>query len=726
MNVILLGSQYLAEKSNGNFQRTVINRVPLIEHKTEFSEKDKNALQNAGLSFNQSYPMWAVNKMFSEIFNEISIGDIVLFYSKNRYHHCAKVKYVFEGQYSKIAEKLWTEDKYNQLLILEELAEIDYARDVIHENMGEPINDFIVTGIRISSNPNFEFVKRLPLTFSRQQDLISGDKGATDQIAKKDYLARENLINKIAQFYIGFTQKNSNETKSEGTQLFLGVFAKWGKGKSSFIHLLHEEIKKQVNQSGNKKQTYIITKVDCSLVDQKETLWLNILNLIIDEMEQKRKEIKAQEKQTGVKGLNPFKWKSSIRIPGFSNYELRFNLSNIVKVLLGKRLLITFYILLAAASFILIDPPSEFKLDVKNTSGIVTLTMLLVTIVKTFNLRLGQIFLPNKYTQVTNSYFKSKDEFEQLLKITEKLLKDDHSIRILITLDEIDRMNKSLLPELMECLQLFKGIKQTNRVSLQFLFSFNHDIVFPNIGKSLTMNDPYLLVDSFAESFRNRDTVHGTTRINSYQLGKEYMDKYLDLSIYLDDIPSYNDLVDNIFKVSSDSNSLNIKNEMTENSDVDYTEVELEINSEINEENDVNNTSSEKAFQPDIISSFTKEELSLIKEAIEKQKEYVEPRKLIRLNNVLILIKNLDLDKAELSKESENELAIFVYEFLSDSDDVDGNSMNRQDYKILKSAPYFLDKRSNENQKSKGYTYMWNPAMGVLLPGRPNEQKIRN
>ncbi|WP_214821011.1 MULTISPECIES: P-loop NTPase fold protein [unclassified Exiguobacterium] len=730
MNVILLGSQFLAENSNGNFLRTVLKSVNLAEYSQELNETDKLKMEERNVSIHKSYSMWAVNQKYKSIFKKIAPGDIVLFYSRNRYHHCAKVKYVFEGLYPEIAESLWKEAKYDQLFILEDLSEIDFSREVVHENMGEKIEDRIISGIKIASNPNPEFVRQLPLVLSRRQNLISGDKGTTDKIAKKDYLSRKNLIKKVAQFYVGFTQKSiKSDTDPKETQLFLGVFGKWGKGKSSFIHLLHEEVSKQAELVGNKNQTYILANIDCSLIDQKETLWLNILNSIIGEMEQKRKEIKNKEKKNGSKELNPFNKRTLIKLPGLSSYELRFNLNNIGKVLLGKKLLIVFYIVLGCLTFLLIDPPSEFKLDLKNTSGIITLTMLLVTIIKTFNLKLGQIFLPNKYTQTMNSYFKSKDEFEQLLQITDRLLKKDHSIRILITLDEIDRMNKNLLPELMECLQLFKGIKQTNRVSLQFLLSFNHDIVFPHIGKSLTMNDPYLFVNSFPESFLIRDTVYGTTRINSYQLGKEYMDKYLDLSIYLDDVPSYNDLVDKIFSVDNEMNLLDVRNTKNENININYLVNMDEKNGEIAEtkEDYLDDNSSREYLESEIVSSFTFEEISLIKNAVEKQKEYVEPRKLIRLNNALILIKNLDLDNSELTKESEIELASFVSEFLNDLNiSLEDGNITQYNYQIFKSAHFFLDKRSHFNPESKKHLNMLNQKMNLLFLNKNNEKKSGN
>lgn len=708
MNVILLGSQFLTENSNGNFKRTVLGQVYLETFAEEFNDADKQRMQNSNISINQAYSMWAVNQRFKNMFKQINVGDIVLFYSMSKYHHCAKVKYVFEGQYPNIAEELWSNDKYEQLFIIEELVEINYSREVIHEKMGEKIDNKIINGIKIASAPNWDFVNNLltkPVKNNtnehsvKQYGSISGDSGTSDRIAEVDHLSRATLIEKVAQFYIEFTQQydsgNKNLNKEEKKeqlkpQLFLGIFGKWGKGKSSFVSLLHKEIKKQTNSHLDKEtQTYILANIDCSLVDQKETLWLNIINKIIEELEEKRKD--GNNRDTDTK--NPFKWITRTKFFDVSHFQIKFNNLNVLKVLWAKKILTFFYIILIvlSANFLLLNPPTEFKFDLKNIGGILTLGTLIITVIKTFDFRLGQILLPNKHTQVTSSYFKSQDEFKQLLQITENSLQKNQKLRILITLDEIDRMNKSLLPELMECLQLFKAIEQPERVSLQFIFSFNHDIVFPNIGKSLTMNDPYLLVNSLSEPFLSRDTVYGTTRTNSYQLGKEYMDKYLDISIYLNNIESYSDMVDNIFEVEQVStqddqymSNLELEKEKYASQDIDTS------NSSVKEDNASDSATSNST----IVSSFTDEEIKFIKASIDKNKEHIEPRKLHRLKNALILIKNVDLDTKDLSVESEEELEMFVSEFLKDHDDfIEGKTGLRNTYKILKSAHYFLDKR---------------------------------
>lgn len=72
-------------------------------------------------------------------------------------------------------------------------------------------------------------------------------------------------------------------------------------------------------------------------------------------------------------------------------------------------------------------------------------------------------------------------------------------------LDELDRIHRELLPDIIEFIQLFKGIgmndKQINQEEMKvkvnesvisFSFSFNHDLLFPIIGKNVSLDDQKL------------------------------------------------------------------------------------------------------------------------------------------------------------------------------------------------------------------------------------------
>lgn len=721
MNIVLLASQYLSRESNGRFASTVIEQVALKKYENEFSESEKLEMRKHSVSLSRSYSIWAVNKHYKKAFEEINPGDIALFYSDSKYHHCARIKYTSKEDYPEIANLLWADDRYSQLLILEDLVEVEYSREVMHEILGMSKGDRIQQGIRVVKEPSHEFLNQLLNTLNtsekKRYGQMSGNQGASDKIAKEDYLSRKKLIEGVAQFYIGFTNKEvdsdeKNERSSDNNKLFLGIFGKWGKGKSSFIHLLHKEIENQSTAAEKSQPTYILTNVDCSLIDRKETLWRNILHSVIHEMEETRKKVKLKVRKNPQEFVNPFKSISSIRLPGYSLIEVLFNLKNVWKMLLGHKMLILFYILLIGASFALIDPPNEFELDSKNMAGVISFTTLLVTIAKTFKFKLGQLFLPNKYNQVTNSYFKSKEEFEQLIQITEKMLKKDHELRILITLDEIDRMNNSLLPELMECLQLFKAINQTNKVSLQFVISCNHDIVFPNVGNSITMRDPYLLVHSFPEQFHSNDTEIGTTRINSYKLGKEYMDKYLDLSVYLDDIPSFDNLIDKTFEVSNEEND-----GVNDSNDEEIYSIDDETR-DVGSKNTTSNSTQDVPVQMKLEDKFTEKEKHAIKNAIRKLKDQIEPRNLTRLKNALILVKNLDLYGREIDSEYEEDLNMFVSDFLTDSPNDEDTSYS---YKVFESAQYFLDKRLPSNPKNKTGLQLSSKTMIMFLANRDAE-----
>lgn len=175
-------------------------------------------------------------------------------------------------------------------------------------------------------------------------------------------------------------------------------------------------------------------------------------------------------------------------------------------------------------------------------------------------------------------------------------------------------------------------------------------MLFPIIGRNISLEDKQL----FIQSYKNYNGfVEGKDKdvyVNYYKLGKEYMDKYLDLSLYLEDSIDYRNLVDHLF----DGNDIEGDNEGTNKESARLFEGHDELESEelmqrFGDQEGLEDIATKEQSEYPVelevpeerdVPSFTLTERQVIKDTICKCASDVEPRKIIRLKYALLLLKN--------------------------------------------------------------------------------------
>ncbi|MBX9970688.1 hypothetical protein H7K06_24465 [Priestia aryabhattai] len=501
----------------------------------------------------------------------------------------------------------------------------------------------------------------------------NGKGGINDEISAKDLLGRKNLIEELSNFFIEYSEKNSSP-------FYFGVFARWGMGKSTVVQMLMERIKNKHSDTTE----YIVCKFDCSLFDRKDKLWIAILKQILNALSEKR-----------------LKQVFSFNFFGLFSFKIKYFCFNLWKWFKSKGWLTFGYIAIPGiflayyvyefSSFPKI-PKTLIPADYKEGSALITIVTTLITLLVTL-IRVGvsifkqNVLLLDKRNE-NSSFVQSRSEYRQLITLINKS-KKKKNIKILLVLDELDRMHKDLLPDVIELIQLFKGLnteqvikerdKEKKRLrknkikqnsekesGISFMFSFNHDVLFPIIGKEISLGDDQLLTSSYYEYKSYIQGEGKDARMNYFKLGKEFMDKYLDLSIYLEEEIDYTKLVDELFtdyiNLHVDNNSFSSE-KPKEDYELDLIQDELDdVDVDVEDVDEMDNSQQD-------LNSFTELEIKIIKNTLQKHASRVEPRKVKRLKNALILLKKLNKnDNIKDFDKYEEELAKFIMDFLEISD----------------------------------------------------------
>ncbi|MFB8328059.1 P-loop NTPase fold protein [Bacillus wiedmannii] len=522
-----------------------------------------------------------------------------------------------------------------------------------------------------------------------------GKDAQSDGITETDLLGRDILVKELSDFYTEYTDSNQSS-------FYLGIFARWGMGKSSILQMLSNAIRERKSE----KNEYLVCKVDCSVFDKKDQLWIRILNQLIDEIS-----------KDGKNTFN-FKWK-------FISFKTRFFARNFWEWLKGKNRWINILGIGSIFGFIIYKFMPLLMGENQNLREI-TFLITIVTACYTLVKSMSSIFKENVFLtdnrSIDNTYSRSINEYRLLLNLLNDVPKKK-DIKILLILDELDRIHKDLLPDIIECIQLFKSLNEervlekreynnnemNNKSTISCIFSFNHDVLFPIIGRNISLEDKQL----FIQSYKNyKGFVEGKDEdayIDYYKLGKEYMDKYLDLSLYLEDSIDYRNLVDHLF----DGNDIKRDNQGTNKASTRLFEGHEELEAEEilrqfgnQEEFEGAETKEQSEYQEELevseeqdAPSFTLTERQVIKDTICMYAADVEPRKIIRLKNALILLKKLNKLNEEqedvIDIEKKKELQKFIINFL----EIDISDKNAEiaatveelpDNKYLKYTNYFI------------------------------------
>ena len=744
--ILLVNSK---KNENNNFNNTIIDGKKVSDLKMFLNNYDYNMLKGR-FGEHKKVKIWGItsltksDKNFTKninIMSRIARGDFALFFYEDIFHHYGVVVHKLKEKNPELSMYLWGNNKFDLIFFLDDIKSFDVSRKVLYEaanlnldykrfsikelddnesniifknffnNNFNNINNGNKNNINVSENLSMNILEKVeiekileePVRDSTEEVtetsleepkiestivedslaskiskliLIGEEDGSlaqSDGITKNDKLNRSKVVKSFRSLYVDYAKNNVSP-------FFSGVFADWGKGKSSFIEMIKDEIESEPVVD----VTHVVSKIDCSLIDQKEYLWLNILEQIINDTELKK------EKGRFLKGFL-MRW----RYKRFNIIKIEFNARNLLNLLKANKFILFLYTLLFLLGIYLVESSkNEEFTQFKNIAGWIALSITVFKGISNINNYIQGIFLSSMKKNKKLVYFKSQHEYKQLISILNKSLKSDMRLRILVILDEVDRMNKELFSDLIEITQLFKSIqiqdenKETN-VTIDFLFSFNHKIVFPIIGKSVMLEDEHLLKDSVLDEMKNDEG-----EVNKFKLGKEYMDKYLDLTIYLEDKPDLKKLIYSIFDPNFvDEESVASKDEFIKTDNLENIKLTNEKKSSNSQKNntseDENANQDENANDEQFkIPVFSNLELEIINSIASKLNS--DPRKLIRLKNSLLLLRMLNRNESYFKideKKYLEELSAFVSSYLSNNN---VESKNDSEIKYLKNSSYVL------------------------------------
>ncbi len=587
----------------------------------------------------------------------------------------------------------------NTIELKEFFPKIHHNYDELERSQDSSIAWIFQKNILLNLIQNVKRIKEFSL------NLISpnGEGAVNDRITHIDLLDRDNLIRELSNFYIEYSEQNP-------FPFYFGIFGRWGMGKSS----VNEILTKKIQEHSSEEYEYLVLKTDCSLFHKKDKLWISILNDLLDLLS--KEEVKKEVFQSK-----------------FPSFKMKFFWGNLKSWLKGNwwswsfllPIISLIYILygLYTASFPTMLQPKDFK----ETAAMVSIVTFIYGLLKTVSLLIKQnIFLRDNRNE-NSSYVQSLKEFKQLINLMNNT-KKKKNIKILIILDELDRLHKDLLPDIIELIQIFKGLnnnsaadkdneektKKENSSVISFVFSFNHDILFPVIGSNVALNDKQLLVSSYRKYKGFVEEKENDAYIDYYKLGKEFMDKYLDLSIYLEREIDYTRLVKELFGEKNEPNISNRVKESELSMRNEYVKVEEDgvhdPSASIQKQQEVvgGNLSNQSNINKNKFSSFSELEMEVIVGTINKYAAKVEPRKVIRLKNALIMLKKLNQEVyIETNSLYREELEKFIVEFL-DINDLEEKGTNKHvekqrnretcnginNNKVLKFTEYFIHKNN--------------------------------
>ncbi|MBK5502232.1 hypothetical protein [Peribacillus sp. TH14] len=143
------------------------------------------------------------------------------------------------------------------------------------------------------------------------------------------------------------------------------------------------------------------------------------------------------------------------------------------------------------------------------------------------------------------------------------------------------------------------------------------------------------------------------------------MDKYLDLTLYLEEELDYTELIDKLFIGIDEHKAYELNSSPSRTIEQDSEEEASSILSlNKNEKMEQEDQSISSSITRENFPSFTKSEKEVIKDTIKNYTSGVEPRKVIRLNNALILLKKLNNKIDTDSNDYKEELKDFIINFL--------------------------------------------------------------
>ena len=345
-------------------------------------------------------------------------------------------------------ERKIIEKKLNYFVDLEIQSLHDYQNE-IHENDADISEELSLTNYLNKVNEKIHFFQRQAFEIEKNSYFINNKNRFVKGTSISDLKTSQDSINR--KFYAKVLSDYISSDNSE--KVNLGIFGKWGQGKSSFLELIKTEL---IKVEGVKVISY-----DASIYSEKEEIWIQIVKILFDYFEKEKK-------------CNKIKYLKK-------KFKLSFKDQLINYLVKGTLIFVAIIITVLNRKEFLPLYGSFFDFKNFSISQIYSYSIFLYTLVA----GIIPIFLKTKKYWDKFSTFLIKTDlhktFNDLNHIKCKLIKEYEIIeeiwlnkneRIYIIVDELDRLNASQIVNFFDALQIFIDLEK-----ISFVFSIDYKTV---------------------------------------------------------------------------------------------------------------------------------------------------------------------------------------------------------------------------------------------------------
>lgn len=477
--------------------------------------------------------------------------------------------------------------------------------------------------------------------FNNNKSFYESGNIITDKQTSEDILNRDIYADSISRLIAN---------KQTETPLTVGVFGEWGMGKSSFLDLLALKLNSlnEKNTDANSIYSKIhIIRFDASEYNEETKIWYSILKELFREFE--------KDKPVSGKFYLAFK-----------KFKREFK-GNILKYLINIIILLTTFTIYQRGitniikSNIAITSLGILSMLLFFTNILVPIIKKQLEFIKPLSEKVDKFFNSIDYTKYLGARETIKADFRDIIDIwLKKEKRNNKNIfknKIVVLVDELDRCSEKTITEFFNALQLILPIE-----GIIVVLSVNYETVCYSLANN---NKHY-----FDSTITNDQKI---------KFGINYLDKYINIPFYLQSKTRYKNYLDVLLG--------------------------KEITSNISENVIYNSAQEESAVSKDdneiIKTTFTNEELVLIKESIEKINILFEitPREIKKIINLLIISKDIcfNINSRVQSKfEFKKYIAWFLFAYFNPEKANDIANMYYANYFTLQNHYFKNDEKAKK------------------------------
>lgn len=336
-------------------------------------------------------------------------------------------------------------------------------------------------------------------------------------------------VTAISKVFAEFIRNYSHEE----TATMMGIFGRWGRGKTFF----YKEVKKAIQKDHKSGEKFYFCEFQPWKYQEKESAWAYLYQTILN----------------NYLDADPWKW-------GFYHIKKYIKLTwlNLQKIGLFKIfafLLSLLGLYLLAGYLPELSPKISDKVPdiIKPLGGIGIMLYLLYSMFKDYkNVAISTV---NKYTK--NHYFSNKlgfqNEIQEELKLLLKIfINKPQKEKLILFIDDLDRCNEEMLINIIDSLRLMLDDKEIRERVLV-----------------LTALDERILLKSIKHKYLGKGKDNDDIKISS----REYIEKFFLMGIKLDEL-NENDIMSLVDDYTSTINSLHIDFALSEIEEVETRSLE--------------------------------------------------------------------------------------------------------------------------------------------------------